>query len=107
MAVDAQGLEIREKLGNLLDVRLLVDGGVRRDQEAGGLGSLDSVDGFTEDAVALNTNVMRLFEAVEVHVEEEARGRLEVAQMFANEHAIRAQVDVLFAPEDFAGQGAD
>ena len=50
---------------------------------------------------------MRGAHAVEVHVEEEPRRRLEFVQLLFNEHAVGTQVDVLAALEYFADELAD
>ena len=64
-----------EQLVDLGHVGLLEDRGVGADQEAGLLGGLDAVDRRVEDALALDGEVVRRLQAVEVDVEEEARSR--------------------------------
>ena len=107
MAIDAQRLQVGEEVGDLLDVGFFVDRGVGSDKKTRRLRRLDTFDRFAEHAIALDANIVRLFEAVEVNVEEETRGRLEIAQVLANEHAVGAKVDVLLARENFAGQPAN
>ena len=107
MAIDAKRLQIREKIGDLFDVRLFVNRGVGSDEESGSLGRLDAFDRFAEHAIALDADIVRLFEAVEVNVEEQARRGLEVAEVLANEHTVGAKIDVLFAGKNFAGQAAN
>src|SRR4029077_11245002 len=46
--------------------------------------------------------VVRLFEAVQGHVDEETRRRLPLGQPFADEHAVCAEVDVLVARLQFS-----
>ena len=64
--------KIGEKLGNFLDVGFLVNSGVRGNQESRRFGRLDSLDGFAEHAIALDANVVRLLQAVQMHVKEQA-----------------------------------
>ena len=53
-------------------------------------GELDAVDSRPEDALALDSAVVCLLEAIEVDVEEEAARRLEVSHFFAQIDAIGA-----------------
>ncbi len=71
------------------------------------LAALMPSNGFAEHAVALDADIVRLLETVEVHVEEQTRGGLEFREPLADEHAVGAEVDVLLAREDFARQPPD
>src|SRR5579862_210868 len=107
VAIDAECLEISEKIGNLFDVRLFVNCGVGGDEKTRSLGCLDAFDCFAEHAVALNADIVSLFEPIEVDVEEQAGGRREIAEMLANKHTVSAKVDVFFAGKNFVGQAAN
>ena len=39
--------------------------------KAGGLGGLDALDGFAENALALDADIVGLFQSIEMDVEEE------------------------------------
>ena len=82
-AIDAQLRQVGEQRVDLVEVGFLVDRRVGADQEAGLLGGLDALDGGLEDALALDGQVVRLFQAVEMDVEEEAAGRPELVQPLA------------------------
>src|SRR5579862_522693 len=107
VAIDAECLEISEKIGNLFDVRLFVNRGVGGDEKTRSLGCLDAFDCFAEHAVALNADIVSLFEPIEVDVEEQARSGREIAEMLANKHTIGAKVDVFLARKDFVSQAAN
>ena len=106
-AVDAELRQVGEQLVDLVDVGFLVDGGVGADQEAGRLAALMPSTAALKTPVAFDGQVVRLLQAVEVDVEEEAAGRPELVQPLLDEHAVGAEVDVLAAFEDAAHQLAD
>ena len=49
---------------------------------------------------------MRFFQAIQVHIEEKPRRRFELVQAFADEHSIRAQIDVFLAGNNLADEAA-
>src|ERR1700726_2441026 len=87
-------LEIAEQLTDLAEIGLLVDGGVRADQKSGLLGRLDACNRLLEDAWPFDRQVVGRLEAIEVHVEEEARRWTKLLQPLADEHSVRAEIDV-------------
>ena len=107
MAIDAESLQVGEKVGDLFDVCLFVNCSVGSDEKTRRLGCFDAFNCFAENAIALDANIVSLFEAVQVDVEEQARRRREVAKMFADKHTVGAKVDVLFAGKNFVGQAAN
>src|SRR5262249_20883417 len=76
-------------------------------EEAGPLRRDDALDRRLEHALALDGLVVRLFQAVEVDVEEEAAVGRKLVQALRDEHAVGAEVDVLAALEDAFDGGAD
>ena len=107
VAVDAQRLQISKKVRNLFDIGFLIDRGVGSDQETCSLSRLDAFNRFAEYAIAFDADVVRLLKSVQMHVEKEPRGRLELFQSLANEHSVGAQVNVFFAIENFFAQAIE
>src|SRR5208282_4873895 len=68
---------------------------------------LDPVDRGLEDTCALHGPIMRIFQPVEMDIEEKTTGRPELVQTLLDEHAVGAKVDVLALSEDLADQPAD
>ena len=50
---------------------------------------------------------MRLFEAVEMDVKEKARSGLEFVEALADEHSVSAEINVLFALQNFGCEAAN
>ena len=69
--------------------------------------NFDAFNGFSKDAWALNGQIVVLLHAVQVHVEEEFGIRLELFDLLANEHPIRAEDDMASARKDVGNQAPD
>ena len=61
----------------------LIDRGVGEHLEAGFFGGPDAFDRFLEHALAFDGEVVILFHAIQVDVEDQARMRLEILQPLA------------------------
>src|SRR6266566_368096 len=99
MPIDAELLQVLEHLPDLIHVGFFEDGGIRKHLEAAGLGRPDAVDGFLENALALYRNIVVLLHAVQVDIEDQTGGRLEIFQALAEEPTVGAQLDVTAALE--------
>ena len=77
MAVHFERGEELEHLLDLLDVGLLIDGGVRRHLVAKDLRHADRLDALLEHPFALDDQVVRIFQAVNVDVPVQPLGRLD------------------------------
>src|SRR5690242_17749627 len=107
VAIDAERAQVSEEFGDFLDVGFLINRGVGADEEARSLGGLDAGDGFAEDAVALDAEIVSLLEAVQVDVEEKARSGLQLGEALFDEHAVGAKVDVPLARKNLLHQAAN
>ena len=105
--VDIELLQVREQLRDLGHVGFPVDRRVGANHVAGCLGGADAFHGRVEDALALDAEVVRFPQAVEVEVEDESPVRPEFVQPVRDEHAVRAEVHVSLAPDGAVHQLGD
>jgi hypothetical protein len=71
------------------------------------LGDLDALDRQLEHAFTLDGDVMRLFHAVQVNVEEEAIVRFELPDLLLDEHPVGAEDDIAAALDQLVRKLAD
>ena len=107
VAVDVELPQVLEQLGDLGHIGFSIDRRIRTDHVAGRLGGADAFHGRVEDALALHAEVVRLPQAVEVNVEDEAFVRLEFVQPIREEHAVRAEIDMSLARQGTFDQPGD
>ena len=94
MAVDFELRQILEHLFDLAHVGLAIHGGVGEHPEAAGLGRADAFDRGFEDAFALDREIVRLAQSVEVDVPEEADVGLVAMKPFAGGTLLRGSASV-------------
>jgi hypothetical protein len=87
--------QVIHHLEDVLDLRFLEDGRVRRDAVSGRAPGLDGVDGGVPEALVVADVVVDLTHAVEVDDERQARVRLEHLEELLQLERVRAQLNVL------------
>ncbi len=100
MPVQLELLQVLEHLPDFVHVGLAIDRGVGEHLESARLGRLDAFDGEFEDALALHRQIVILFHAVQMDVEDQAGMRLELLELLGQKHSVGAELDVLAARKD-------
>src|SRR5207244_8766458 len=105
--VDPQLRKESEKGVDLVQVGFFEDGGVGANQEVGLLGGANPLHGRLKYSRPLDGAIVRVFQAVQMDIEKELARRAEFRQLFLDEHAIGAQVNMLASLEDAAHEPAN
>ena len=93
-----------KKLRLYVKIRFPKDCCVGAHEEAGFLRNLDAVDRFSEYAVTLDADIVSRLQSIQMNVEEQARRRPEFVQPLANEHSIRAQINMFLSGDNLADE---
>jgi len=99
-AAHAQVRQVFQEHGNFVDLALAVDRRIGADLEAGLHGGLDAGHRLLEHAGPLHDPVVRGLHAVQMDVDEQARGGPQPGELLGQEHAVGAEIDVLAAAHD-------